>query len=150
GFGTAVQASRLASDGEFTYKKQVTDYFNWATLENNLKWVALEGDWGPNFTLEQADGAIAWLAQQDIAIRGHVLIWPGWKNLPKSLKDFEKQPAELRKRVNERIRSTAEHTAGKVLHWDVLNEPFDNHDLMDILGKDEMVEWFRIARKADP
>jgi endo-1,4-beta-xylanase len=32
----------------------------------------------------------------------------------------------------------------------VMNEPFDNHDLMDILGDDVMVEWFKEARAADP
>jgi GH35 family endo-1,4-beta-xylanase len=31
-----------------------------------------------------------------------------------------------------------------------LNEPFDNHDLMDLLGRDVMVEWFKEARSADP
>ena len=39
---------------------------------------------------------------------------------------------------------------GLVLQWDVMNEPFDNHDLIDILGKDEIAQWFKLARAADP
>lgn len=150
GFGTAVQAVRLAGDGEQTYKNKVTTYFNLATLENNLKWVALEGDWGPSFTLDRAKRAVDWLSSQGIPTRGHVLIWPGWKNLPKSLKALEDKPAELEQKVAEHIRSLATEMKGKLPVWDVLNEPFDNDDLMKILGKDVMVDWFKIAHEADP
>ena len=31
-----------------------------------------------------------------------------------------------------------------------MNEPFDNHDLMDLYGDDVMLEWFQAAREADP
>jgi endo-1,4-beta-xylanase len=36
------------------------------------------------------------------------------------------------------------------VEWDVINEPFANHDLMDILGREEMVEWFKMAKNLDP
>jgi len=32
----------------------------------------------------------------------------------------------------------------------VLNEPFDNHDVMDILGRGVMVDWFELAQQAAP
>jgi endo-1,4-beta-xylanase len=32
----------------------------------------------------------------------------------------------------------------------VVNEPFAEHDLLDILGKDAMVDWFTWAHEADP
>lgn len=150
GFGTCVVANKLTQPGSDRYKKVLDDYFNIATVENSFKWVALEGDWGPGFTLQSAEGAVKWLSDQGIQTRGHVLIWPGWRNLPKSLAAFEKQPEELRKRVRSHIKELASRTKGSLVHWDVMNEPFDNHDLIDILGKDEMVEWFKIARAADP
>lgn len=150
GFGTAVQAVRLAGDGEQTYKNKVTTYFNLATIENNLKWVALEGDWGPGFTLDRAQRAVDWLSAQGIPTRGHVLVWPGWRNLPKSLKEYEDKPAELKQKVAEHVRSLAMAMKGKLPVWDVLNEPFDNDDLMKILGNEVMVEWFRIAHEVDP
>ena len=40
--------------------------------------------------------------------------------------------------------------AGRLVHWDVINEPFDNRDLMDLLGQEVMLDWFRLAREADP
>jgi GH35 family endo-1,4-beta-xylanase len=52
--------------------------------------------------------------------------------------------------VNEHVSELATALRGRLVHWDVLNEPFDNHDLMDLLGPDVMVEWFRTAHTADP
>ena len=83
-------------------------------------------------------------------MRGHVLVWPGWKNLPKSLRDFEKDPARLKSEVTRHVRELAGTMKGSLVHWDVVNEPFDNHDLLDILGREAMVDWFKEARAADP
>src|SRR5690606_13868235 len=149
-FGTAVPAARIVDPGNDKFRQIVVDHFNVVTLENDLKWVALEGDWGPSFTIAKARAAIDWLAQHGIATRGHVLVWPGWRNLPRSLRPYEKNQAELRRRVEQRIAQVMADTRGKLPHWDVLNEPFDNHDLMDILGPEVMVDWFRLARQHDP
>ena len=46
GSGTAVSPPLLTSPAAERYGKVVTELFNVATLENNLKWVALAGDWG--------------------------------------------------------------------------------------------------------
>ena len=95
-FGTAVVANKLTNPGNDQYKQALVESFNYATLENNLKWVALQGDWGPSFTLEGAKSAVTWLKERGIPTRGHVLIWPGWRNLPRSLKQLETQPDQLR------------------------------------------------------
>lgn len=39
---------------------------------------------------------------------------------------------------------------GQFNEWDVINEPYAHHDVIDILGKREMVEWFQLARKGAP
>jgi GH35 family endo-1,4-beta-xylanase len=31
-----------------------------------------------------------------------------------------------------------------------VNEPFDNHDILDILGQEEMVDWFKEVRSVQP
>ena len=36
------------------------------------------------------------------------------------------------------------------MHWDVVNEPFDNHDILDILGPEVMVDWFKEVHAAEP
>ena len=149
-FGTCVAAARIVSQSDEKYRQVTREMFNTATIENNLKWVPLAGDWGGAFTLDRAQKAVDWLRAQGFRVRGHVLVWPGWHNLPKSLKAKEKQPEQLRAEVEKHIRELATAMRGKLTYWDVMNEPFDNHDLMDILGRDVMVDWFKIARKADP
>jgi GH35 family endo-1,4-beta-xylanase len=39
---------------------------------------------------------------------------------------------------------------GSLVHWDVVNEPFDNHDLLEILGPEVMVDWFKEVRAVEP
>jgi GH35 family endo-1,4-beta-xylanase len=150
GFGSAVVAQRLTSPGNEQYQALTKELFNMAVLENNLKWQPLAGDWGPGWTLEGAQKGVAWLSQNGIPTRGHVLVWPSFKNLPRSLKALEKDPVKLRKAVRDHVRELATAMKGRLAHWDVMNEPFDNHDLMDILGEEVMVEWFKEARAADP
>jgi GH35 family endo-1,4-beta-xylanase len=152
GFGTCVPAGRIVSSApsDERFKAVVTELFNVATLENDLKWVPLAGDWGGSFTLTRATSAVDWLSSKGLDVRGHVLVWPGWQNLPKSLRALSRESTKLRAEVDRHVRETASAMKGKVAHWDVLNEPYDNHDLMDLLGNDAMVDWFKAARASDP
>jgi endo-1,4-beta-xylanase len=149
-FGTAVPADLIVNNDNPKFKETTKSYFNMATLENDLKWQPLAGDWGKSYTMERALSATDWLLKQDIAVRGHVLVWPGWENLPSYLKQHEKNPERLKKEVRSHIVEMVTALKGKVVDWDVVNEPFTNHDLLDILGPEIMVEWFELARKTDP
>jgi GH35 family endo-1,4-beta-xylanase len=150
GFGTCVPAKRLLEKGNERYQQELLSLFNIATLENDLKWAPLAQDWGPGFTIERAQEATDWLLRHNIAVRGHVLVWPGWRNLPKYLRKFEKEPAKLREETDKHIREVVTAMKGRLVHWDTLNEPFDNHDMLDILGKEVAVDWFKLARQSDP
>jgi GH35 family endo-1,4-beta-xylanase len=59
-------------------------------------------------------------------------------------------PDALRKMVRDHILGIGTALRGKVVDWDVVNEPFENDDLIKILGEDAIAEWFRFAREADP
>lgn len=48
------------------------------------------------------------------------------------------------------MRELSRLTRGQFAEWDVLNEPFTNHDLMDIFGREIMPEWFKAARAGMP
>jgi GH35 family endo-1,4-beta-xylanase len=154
-FGTAVVAARLntqagANAETDKYQKALVELFNGAVLENDLKWGLLAGEWGPHHGLGSSLRAVDWLNQRGMAVRGHVLVWPSWRNSPKFLQRFEKDPKALRAAIQKHIAEAVGATRGKLAHWDVLNEPYDNHDILDILGRQEAVEWFRAARRADP
>ena len=146
GFGTAVAARQLFGEGEDSerYRQFIRDNFNMAVLENDLKWPQWERDRQP------ALAAIKWLRENGIArVRGHTLVWPSWRWLPKELKALEADPPALRERVRAHIEDIVKATRGTLAHWDVVNEPFSEKDLMTILGDEVMAEWFQEARRHD-
>ena len=132
------------------YREWIPKLFNTAVEGGGFKWDAWEGQWGPGYTPENSIASVRWLREQGLTVRGHVLVWPSWRYLPKSLRALEKEPAALRKRILDHIREEAGSVKGMMAQWDVVNEPFDNHDLLDILGREAMVDWFREAHATDP
>ncbi|MEO8179245.1 MAG: endo-1,4-beta-xylanase [Deltaproteobacteria bacterium] len=146
-FGTAAPAEILLNNSNQKYVGFLRELFNTVTLENDLKWQALE-DW--SFPLDRSVRGVDWLREAGIDVRGHVLVWPGWQNLPSYLKRLKDNPDQLREEVNNHIREVVSAVKGKVIQWDVVNEPFTNHDLLDILGPEVMVDWFKLAHSIDP
>jgi endo-1,4-beta-xylanase len=148
-FGTCVPSASLVSEGNEEFKRIVPELFNIATLENDLKWEFLSGDWGPDFTLDRAKQGSKWLSDRGLLVRGHTLVWPDWRYLPKFLQQHKEDPTQLRKEVKRHLHELAAAMEGSLVHWDVVNEP-GNHGILDILGPEVMVDWFKEARSADP
>lgn len=148
GFGSAVTAKLLTEqspDAE-KYREHVTRCFSRVVFENDLKWPV----WQNVQSREKVIQALDWLASHQIEVRGHCLVWPGWQRMPRHIKDLAGNPEKLRRTINDHVRDEATALAGRLIDWDVINEPFTNHDVMDILGNDVMVEWFKTARSCDP
>jgi endo-1,4-beta-xylanase len=146
-FGSCVTVEQLlgtTADAK-TYREIVEKHFNLAVFENDMKWPAMYES-----IPERTDRALAWLAERDIKVRGHNLLWPSWQWLPPELRQYKNDPDELRRRASEHVTRAVGHFRGKLFQWDVINEPYSNHDLMDLLGKEVMVDWFKLAREADP
>ncbi len=122
--------------------------------ENALKW--------PNWESSRQTGInlVNWLVNNGLDVRGHTLVWPSWQWLPNSLKTTydnkvvtEGQIAAtawLRQAVINHIADEASTLTGKLVEWDVLNEPYANHELQDILGNAAMIDWFVQAKQSDP
>lgn len=146
-FGTCAPLETLLSGESEPLTGHLKELFNIITPENDLKWQA-QKDW--NFPFERTVRGVDWLREAGFDVRGHVLVWPGWQNLPAYLKQHKDDPAKLRAEVNAHIREYVTAFKGKLAHWDVVNEPFTNHDLLDILGHEVMVDWFKLARSLDP
>jgi GH35 family endo-1,4-beta-xylanase len=146
-FGTAAPAEYLLSPSRKKYQDILLEHFNTITLENDLKWEALK-DWG--FPLERGLRGVDWSREAGLDVRGHVLVWPGWNEVPASLKRLKDDKEALRQEVLTHVREMVTALKGRVEHWDVVNEPFTNHDILDILGHEVMVDWFKLARSIDP
>jgi endo-1,4-beta-xylanase len=153
-FGSALQMSRIVGDSADNriYRQKVLELFNAASTENDLKWPPWIGEWGAAYTRTQTIAGITWLKNHGFHARGHVLVWPGWSNLPNAIRALQATPqqAEIPARTLSHIADVVRATRDVIDEWDVLNEPYTNHDLMDIFGAGIQVDWFKAARAAHP
>lgn len=157
-FGSAVSAydGKLADNPvgvNVQYQNEFLRLFNTGVLENNLKW--------PDFINNRQLGidAANWLVDHDIYLRGHNAIWPSRQYMPQSIwnqydalaaSDPAAARTYLRNQINARIQDVATTFANLAGEWDVVNEPYANHDVMDILGNAELLQWYRLFKNTDP
>ena len=151
-FGTAVNATalssqRLSSENLARYKQEIVRLFNFAVMENEMKWP----QWSRVESRPSTMTAVDWLRESGLKVRGHNLVWPSWNNTNvKAAQDAKGDPAALAKVITDHIAETTTAFRGRLVDWDVINETFTNHDFMDILGRHAMVDWFHAARAGDP
>ncbi len=56
----------------------------------------------------------------------------------------------LEQRIENHIKDEVGATRGMISERDVVNEPFTQHELLDLLGPGIMTEWFKLAHEGDP
>jgi GH35 family endo-1,4-beta-xylanase len=153
-WGTALEMARLIRDSpdNLRYREIALELFNSGSTENDLKWPVWLGEWDGDYNQAQTLAGLHWLQDHGIRMRGHNLVWPGRKNLPKPILDRLGTPlqGEIPAIIDAHIREICRATRGLVTEWDVLNEPMTNHDLMDAFGPEIMVDWFKTAREELP
>jgi GH35 family endo-1,4-beta-xylanase len=154
-WGTAASAKFLFKDGAGEdlkhYEEALAGHFNILTEENSLKWRALAGDYGEDYSLALGLKNADWAAAHGMDFRAHCLLWPSWKNSPKFAEGLKGKPAELRAAVLKHVHEAARALKGKAVEWDVVNEPFDNREIMDALGSDQILaDCFKAAHEEDP
>jgi len=148
GWGSAVTVKGLLrqdADGD-KYRAVIEKYYTRVVFENDLKWHSWDNPAHHADILKATD----WLRARGIEVRGHNLIWPSWRNTPKDLQALKDDPEALRQRINRHIADEVAALRGRLVDWDVVNEPYDNHDVTDILGNGELIAWFKLARQNDP
>lgn len=152
--GTAVDWELLDDP---VYADTVAREFNSVTPERELKWDVLQPQPGA-WNFEPADHIVRFAQRNDIAVKGHTLVWA--QAITDSTPDWVEQiddPEELRAVLQEHISTVIEHYSGAVDRWDVVNEPLEtvgtelygNH-FHEVLGPGYIAEAFRMAHAADP
>ncbi len=141
--GGLFQRSAGTPEGE-RYRAEIKRLFNLAVFEGMMKWPSWDKAKGKALEIT------AWLAANGLAVRSHCLVWPSWKYTPADLKEHQQDAEYLRRRCLEHIQDECSALRGKVIQYDVMNEPYSNHDLMDVLGQSVMVDWWKAAKSADP
>lgn len=165
-FGTAVKASRFPGGREFnaTFVEKLGNLdgeghgFSSVVFENDLKWPAWEDEWIS--TNEQTRRTLSYLRDNKFDIRGHVLLWPGWDNLPNRMEENRNNPTFLTTELDKHLVDflETENFDEYVKDWDVLNEINTNTDLAAALrgspgyttGREVYAETFTRARELAP
>lgn len=159
-FGSAVVADRLLgqTDNDRAYRDVFLRHFNTAVFEWEMKWPYWERGDPPTRRRhrEKVLSAVAWLTDNRIDVRGHTMIWPGWGDgrlfVPPDVMGYASvgDADAVRRRIALHIADMGKTFAGKLVEWDVVNEPLHNRRLQDVLGETAVIDWFRLAQRADP
>jgi GH35 family endo-1,4-beta-xylanase len=146
-FVTSYHVSRdeaSETDDQKMYKEKIKENFN--SVQASQLWLKRESD------RNMRGRSVAWMYNEGfgdtVKVSGY--IWPGWRWLPDYIVELQDQPELLRKRINSRILEDSRFWRGSFLEWDVINEPTNNHHVMDVLGEEIMSEWFEVAKQGDP
>ena len=90
--GAAVDIELLRIDKE--YRELLALEFNMVTPENAMKWWALQAE-QDKFTFKDADDIVSFARENNLAVRGHTLVWD--KKLPKWLTEANLSKDEVEK-----------------------------------------------------
>ena len=111
------------------YTRVVTAECGLVVAENEMKWQALRP--GPeSFDFARADAIVAWAKRENLAVRGHTLLWhrPEWFPAWLNSHDFGANPSrEAERLLTTHIRAVAGRYRDSIRSWDVVNEAID-HD----------------------
>jgi len=143
GFGTAIAASTFNDNA--TYRNKVFELFNEVVFENDLKWPQFD----PSPSNYKLYNAFDTLEAHNIGIRGHNIIWPSFRYCPSYLQELSDDTVALRNSIDRRIDNVTGFTKGRLLDWDVINEPYSEQEIQNILGDPVMADWFRRVRRKD-
>jgi endo-1,4-beta-xylanase len=153
-FGTALIATSNLS-GNARYIAAAQREFDAVTPGNEMKWGTVEPTQG-QFNWNGADQIVSFAQANNQVVRGHNLVWhsqlPNWVNsgnFPTS--------ASVLTLMQQHIATEAGRFKGKVVSWDVVNEPFNEDGTLrsDIFeqasnGPGYIATALRATRQADP
>ena len=129
--------------------------FGALTPENALKMYSIQNNRGI-WNFAGADAVMEFADANDLAVRGHTLVWAQDQYTPAWVKAIS-DPAELRQVTEEYIATVMGRYVGRIPRWDVVNEPLATFGARssgsvwhDLLGPDWIAEVFHLAHAADP
>ena len=126
--------------------------FNSITAENSMKWMHIHPK-PDTFNFELPDAFVEYGQQYHMFIVGHTLVWHS--QLARWARGIE-DPDEMKKHLENHIRTIVGRYKGKVHGWDVVNEAINGDGslresvFLKTLGEDYLKLAFDLAAKADP
>lgn len=133
----------------------VTGDFSQVTAENEMKMSYHYSNGSLDFS--GPDRIIDFAMQNNLSVHGHALVWHPTYQLPEWA---DASNGNFKQDFATHVTKVAEHFAGKIESWDVVNEALEEGDTMyrqaDSVfyqvydGPEYIHEAFRLARQADP
>ncbi|OWF48072.1 uncharacterized protein LOC110453564 [Mizuhopecten yessoensis] len=147
-FGTAINADAIHDPAQKGYQDFFYNNFEWAVLENALKWRLMEWTQGhANFDRPMA--AINAMISKGIKVRGHNMYWSVDKSVPKWLSTMNSQ--QLLQAMHTHLNDMISHTRGKLEHWDVNNEDIHgNYFARHLTNPNITQDMFNWLHQAEP
>ena len=127
--------------------------FSALTPENDMKFDHVHPA-AQTYYFAGADSLVTFAQQNQMAVRGHTLIWH--QQLPRWITQGTFTGADARQQLGDHITTVVSHYKGKLLAWDVVNEALNDDGTrrssywFDHLGPSYIELAFRTARAADP
>lgn len=146
------------------YAELVQKHYNVIVAGDALKWDTLRPS-ESQFDFTQSDLIVQFAKDNDMAIRGHTLVWhnqtPDWVFQDENgdeMQPTSENKALLLQRLETHIRTVVGRYKDDIDTWDVVNEPVDENQpdclrqslWYQITGTDYIKTAFRIAREVDP
>ncbi|XP_066355757.1 endo-1,4-beta-xylanase 4-like [Miscanthus floridulus] len=128
------------------YEEWFTKRFKWATMENEMKWYSTEYNEGQE-GFEVADKMLELAEKHNIKVRGHNVFWDDQSHQMPWVSKLSTD--KFKAAVAKHLKSVVSRYAGKVIHWDVVNENLHFSFFEDKLGKDASGEIFKEVAKLD-
>ena len=101
---------------------------------------------------QNADRICDYFATNQMAVRGHVLMYERSDELPADVLAMiaNHDKAGLRQRVKDYITKVVSAYKGRINDWEVENEAVDNNLVRQVLGPGSIADFYKWARAADP
>lgn len=145
GWGAAVDAQKIAAEpGRLD---RIAAAFNTVVFENDLKIKRWSNEDMRSTTLEVTDQ----LRERGLDVKGHVLIWPGQRYLTPAIRQAKGKPEKISRLMQAHVDGVLERTAGRISHWDVVNEAYSNRYLQEETGSEDILyTGFRTLKEKYP
>ena len=153
GFGTAIRSDWITGDSpdHERYRQTLKTYFNKAVFEDDIKWHNwIDSSPEGKQRRKNVMAALDWMDANHITPRGHVMVWPSWPRVPEFVKNLQDDPPKLRQAILDHIADQTSVLGKRLAEWDVINESYAHNDVMNVLGREAMVDWFKAAHKGAP
>ncbi|XP_052221972.1 anti-sigma-I factor RsgI6-like isoform X2 [Dreissena polymorpha] len=147
-FGSAISATQFIDPAYSHYQHAFYENFEWAVLENDLKWQQMERRQGHIHSTE-AMATLKSLNASGIKVRGHNVFWGVDLHTPTWVTTLSQH--DLQVAMDNRINNVVAMARNYVRHWDVNNENLHG-DFYEQRTRDPNItmKMFSSVHKVDP